>query len=164
MSNVIKANNVNWNNNLTNEICIKVKKLSDSAIMPIRGSQFSAGMDLHANISAPIVITPHETVKIGTGLAFELPHGYFGGIFARSGLATKQGLRPGNCVGVADEDYIGEYIVALHNDTDEPQTIHPSERIAQLVIMPYLPVRCVEVDELTETERGDGGFGHSGRF
>ena len=93
-----------------------------------------------------------------------MPHGYFGGIFARSGLATNQGLRLANCVAVIDEDYRGEWIVPLHNDTDNPQTINPMERIAQLVIIPYLNIEFEEVDELSDTERGDKGFGDSGRF
>ena len=143
---------------------IKIKKLNKNAIIPTRGSEHSAGVDLYACIDKPIEIQPHETVKIGTGLAMELPTGYFGAIFARSGLATKQGLRPANCVGCCDSDYRGDYIVPLHNDTDITQTVIPNERIAQLVIMPYLPVDFTEVDELTETERGDGGFGHTGKF
>ena len=141
---------------------VKIKKLNKNAIIPTRGSEQAAGMDLYACIDTPIIITPHQTVKIGTGLSIELPHGYFGAIFARSGLATKQGLRPANCCGVVDEDYRGEYIVALHNDTDIPQTINSMERIAQLVVMPYLPIEFTEVDELSETERGNGGFGSTG--
>lgn len=141
---------------------INIKKLNENAIIPTRGSEGAAGVDLYACTSSSIVIMPHNTVKIGTGLAIELPYGYFGAIFARSGLATKQGLRPSNCVGVCDEDYRGEYVVALHNDTDEPQTINPMERIAQLVVMPYLPVEFNEVNELSDTERGDGGFGSTG--
>lgn len=141
---------------------IKIKKLNDNAKLPTRGSEYSAGYDLHACIDKPIVIAPHETNKIGTGLAIEIPEGYFGAIFARSGLATKQGLRPANCVGVIDEDYRGEFIVALHNDTDMPQMINPMERIAQLVVMPYLSVSFNEVDDLSETERGNGGFGSTG--
>lgn len=143
---------------------IKIKKLNENAIIPTRGSKYAAGVDLYACIDKPIEIQPHETVKIGTGLAMELPDGYFGAIFARSGLATKQGLRPANCVGCCDSDYRGDYIVPLHNDTDFPQIVTPGERIAQLVIMPYLPVEFVEVDELTDTERGSGGFGHTGKF
>ena len=142
---------------------INIKKLNENAIIPTRGSEGAAGVDLYACTSSSIVIMPHNTVKIGTGLAIELPYGYFGAIFARSGLATKQGLRPSNCVGVCDEDYRGEYVVALHNDTDEPQTINPMERIAQLVVMPYLPVEFNEVNELSETKRGDGGFGSTGK-
>ena len=143
---------------------IKIKKLNENAIIPTRGSEHSAGVDLYACIDKPIEIQPHETIKISTGLAMELPTGYFGAIFARSGLATKQGLRPANCVGCCDSDYRGDYIVPLHNDTDITQTVIPNERIAQLVIMPYLPVDFTEIDELTETERGDGGFGHTGNF
>ena len=143
---------------------LKIKKVRENAKIPTRGTVGSAGLDLYACIDKPIEIQPHETVKIGTGLAMELPTGYFGAIFARSGLATKQGLRPANCVGCCDSDYRGDYIVPLHNDTDITQTVIPNERIAQLVIMPYLPVDFTEVDELTETERGDGGFGHTGKF
>lgn len=142
---------------------INVKRLKENAVIPTRGSKDAAGVDLYACIDEPIIIMPHQTVKIGTGLAVELPHGYFGGIFARSGLSTKQGLRPANCVGCCDLDYRGEYIVPLHNDTDTPQTVYPSERIAQLVVIPYLTVDFTEVDELTSTERGDGGFGSTGK-
>lgn len=142
---------------------IKVKKLNEKAIVPTRGSVGAAGVDLYACIDSPILIMPHSTVKIGTGLAIEVPDGYFGAIVARSGLATKQGLRLANCLGVCDSDYRGEYIVPLHNDTDEPQTIQPMERIAQLVVMPYLPFEFEEVRELSDTERGEGGFGSTGK-
>ena len=142
---------------------IRIKKLNENAIIPSLGSKYSAGNDLYACINESITIKPHTTVKIGTGLAIELPNGYFGAIFARSGLATKQGLRPANCVGCCDSDYRGEYIVALHNDTDIPQVINPNDRIAQLVVIPYLPVDFEEADELSDTERGDGGFGHTGK-
>ena len=142
---------------------INIKKLNENAIIPTRGSEYAAGYDLYACTNTQTIIAPHQTVKIGTGLAIELPQGYFGAIFARSGLATKQGLRPSNCVGVCDEDYRGEYIVALHNDKDEPQIINPTERIAQLVVMPYLAVEFNEVSELADTERGSGGFGSTGK-
>lgn len=142
---------------------INIKKLNQNAIIPTKGSEQAAGYDLYACTKSSIVIMPHNTVKVGTGLAIEIPDGYFGAIFARSGLATKQGLRPSNCVGVCDSDYRGEYTVALHNDTDEPQTINPMERIAQLVVMPYLAVEFNEVDELNDTERGSGGFGSTGK-
>ena len=142
---------------------IQIKKLKDNAVIPTRGSMEAAGYDLYAAIDEPVTIPPHETVKIGTGLAIAVPQGYFGAIFARSGLAAKQGLRPANCVGVADSDYRGEYIVALHNDTDEKRIIEPGERIAQLVVMPYLTVEFDEVEELSETERGAGGFGSTGK-
>jgi len=142
---------------------IKIKKLTDTAKIPTRGSEYAAGYDLYADVKEAVVIKPHETAKIGTGLAVEIPDGYFGAIFARSGLAAKQGLRPANCVGVCDSDYRGEYIVALHNDTDVEQVINPQERIAQLVVMPYLAVEFDEVDELEETVRGEGGFGSTGK-
>ena len=141
---------------------IRIKKLNENAFIPTRGSQYSAGYDLYACINSQVTILPHTTEKIGTGLAIEIPEGYFGAIFARSGLATKEGLRPANCVGCCDSDYRGEYIVALHNDTDETKLVMPNERIAQLVIMPYLPVEFEEVTELTDTERGIGGFGSTG--
>lgn len=143
---------------------IKIKKLNKNAIIPKRGSDYAAGMDLYACTSTPIIIAPHQTVKVGTGLAIELPHGYFGAIFARSGLATKHGIRPANCTAVIDEDYRGEWVVPLHNDTDVPQTINPMERVAQLVAISYLPMDFIEVNELSDTARGTGGFGSSGKF
>ena len=106
---------------------LKVKKLKPEAQLPSRGYVDAAGWDLYACIDKPVAIHPHETVKIGTGLAFELPRFTFGGIFPRSGLATKNGLRPANCVGVCDSDYRGEYIVAVHNDSDKVQIIDPKE-------------------------------------
>ena len=141
---------------------VKVKKLTNTAKMPERGSKFSAGYDLSANINENVLIRPQETVKIPTGLSFEVPEGYFGGIYARSGLATKQGLRPANAVGVADSDYRGEYIVALYNDSDTTRIIEPGQRIAQIVFQPYLMCELESVDDLTETQRGDGGFGSTG--
>lgn len=142
---------------------IKIKKLRPEAVLPTAGSERAAGYDLRACIDAPVTIGAHGTEKIGTGLAVEVPDGYFGAIFARSGLASKQGLRPANCVGVCDSDYRGEYIVAMHNDTGEAQTINPGDRIAQLVVMPYLSVDFEETDTLDETERGAGGFGSTGK-
>lgn len=142
---------------------IKIKKLTDTAKTPTRGSEYAAGYDLYADVKEDVQIKPHETVKIGTGLAMEIPDGYFGAIFARSGLAAKEGLRPANCVGVCDSDYRGEYIVAIHNDSEETKTVTAGERIAQLVIMPYLPVTFDEVAELTDTNRGEGGFGSTGK-
>jgi len=141
---------------------INIKKLTDTATLPSRGSEYAAGYDLYADVQEKLVIKPHTTVKVGTGLAMEIPAGYFGGIFARSGLATKEGLRPANCVGVVDADYRGEIIVALHNDSDEVRTIVPQERIAQIVILPFLGVTFNEVSELSETVRGAGGFGSTG--
>lgn len=139
---------------------IKIKKLNKDAKIPTRGSKYAAGYDLYS--CSEYEIAPQGTVKVGTGLSFELPENTFGAIFARSGLATKKGLRPSNCVGVCDCDYRGEYIVAIHNDTDELQTIDKHERIAQLVLMPYIPMEFIESDELSETERGTGGFGSTG--
>ena len=142
---------------------IKIKKLNENATIPTQGSHFAAGYDLYACIDNAVEIAPHQTQKIGTGLAMEIPEGYFGAVFARSGLATKQGLRPANCVGVIDADYRGEFIVALHNDTSETKVVAPNERIAQLVIMPFLQVDFDVTDELSETNRGAGGFGSTGK-
>ena len=141
---------------------IKYTKLNEYAQEPTRGSAAAAGYDLYAAINDSVTIPAHSTVKIGTGLAFALPDNTFAAIFARSGLATKQGLRPANCVGVCDSDYRGEYIVAVHNDTDEEKVIEPNERIAQMVLMPYIPMMFEEVKSLDETERGEGGFGSTG--
>ena len=141
---------------------IKIKRLKENATLPTYGSDKAAGADLYACTFSDIVIAPHTTAMIPTGLAMELPEGYFGAIFARSGLATKQGLRPANCVGVVDEDYRGEVMVALHNDTDLNREIKSNERIAQLVLLPYIQCDFVE-DELSETERGDNGFGSTGK-
>ena len=140
---------------------IYFKKLNDLAKIPTRGSKYSAGYDLYAATDSTVYIPPHSTVKIGTGLAMDIPHGYFGAIFARSGIATKRGLRPANCTGICDEDYKGEYIVALHNDSNELISIEAGERIAQLIILPYQDLDFIEVDELQKTDRGEGGFGSS---
>lgn len=141
---------------------VPYQKVNENAVEPTRGSAAAAGYDLYAATDEPTVIEPHCTVKVSTGIAVELPNNTFGAIFARSGLATKQGLRPANCVGVVDSDYRGPIIVAVHNDTDEPQTIQPHDRIAQLVVMPYVQIKFHEVEELKETERGAGGFGSTG--
>ena len=141
---------------------IKIKRLTETAKIPTRGSDQAAGYDLYANIPGKLTLNPHTTVKIGTGLAIEIPDGYFGAILPRSGMATKQGLRPANSPGLCDSDYRGEYIVAMHNDSNLPQSIEPNERIAQLVVIPYLAVDFVEVDELSDTNRGSGGFGSTG--
>ncbi len=145
-------------------ISLKIKRIKEDAKIPKRGSSYSAGYDLYACLDTDeIVVPPHATVKIGTGLSIAVPEGYFGAIFARSGLASKEGLRPANCVGVADSDYRGEYIVALHNDTDTEKIVKNLDRIAQLVIMPFLEVDFEETDTLDETERGAGGFGSTGK-
>ncbi len=144
---------------------IQLKKLRESAVLPRRGSDYAAGYDLYAapESGGAVTIAPHKTAMIGTGLAAAIPAGYFGGIFARSGLATKQGLRPANCVGVVDADYRGEICVALHNDTDDTRTVQPGDRIAQLVILPFLAADFDETDSLPETDRGAGGFGSTGK-
>ena len=142
---------------------INYTKVDGTATVPTRGSAYAAGYDLHAHIKDGVQNIPAgQTLKIGTGICVEIPDGYFGAVFARSGLATKRGLRPANCVGVIDSDYRGEIIVALHNDSDSVASILDGDRIAQLVIIPYLPVVFNEVDKLTDTERGDGGFGSTG--
>ena len=142
---------------------VQVKKLKENAQLPTRGSAYAAGYDLYACLDEAITINAGETVKVGTGLSIAVPEGYFGAIFARSGLAAKEGLRPANCVGVADSDYRGEYIVALHNDSAVVRTVTPGERIAQLVIMPFLAVAFEESASLDETDRGAGGFGSTGK-
>jgi len=145
-------------------IWIKTKKVRDGAKLPVTASKTAAGADLYACLAHDLAsIACHQTVRIPTGLAMEIPEGYFGAIFARSGLATKSGLRPANCVGVIDSDYRGEVIVALHNDTDENRIIENGERIAQIVILPCQSMSFVETDTLSDTERGDGGFGSSGK-
>lgn len=142
---------------------IKYQKLNELAHEPTRGSAAAAGYDLYAAIKDPVAVSAHSTIKIGTGLAFALPDYTFAAIFARSGLATKEGLRPANCVGVCDSDYRGEYIVALHNDTDNEKFINPGERIAQMILIPYIPMLFNEVESLEKTERGKGGFGSTGK-
>ena len=142
---------------------INIKKLTKTATIPTRQYEGDAGYDLYADIQEPVIVEPHTTEFINTGIAIEIPSGYFGAVFARSGLASKQGLRPANCVGVCDSRYRGEYMVALHNDSIAARIVSPGDRIAQLVVMPYLNVDFNEVDELSDTERGDGGFGSTGR-
>lgn len=145
-------------------IKVQIKKLRDDAIIPTRGSEYAAGYDLYACLDEESIrVLPQETVKIGTGLSVEIPDGYFGGIFARSGLASKNGLRPANCVGVADSDYRGEYIIILRNDSKEIQVINNGDRVAQLVVLPFLSVDFEEVKELKETQRGSNGFGSTGK-
>ena len=148
---------------IPHNVNINIKKLNNLAKLPTRGSEYAAGYDLYAATDQIIDIAPHSTIKIGTGLSFELPQGTFAAIFARSGIATKRGLRPANCVGICDSDYRGEYIVALHNDTDYLQSIEPGERIAQMILLPYIEMNFNEIEELSSTARGDGGFGSSGR-
>ena len=144
---------------------VKVKKLHPAATIPTFGSDEAAGCDLYANRAEEggmVVIRPGTKRFIKTGIAMAIPKGYGGFLYARSGLACKQGLRPANCVGVIDSDYRGELIVALYNDANEERTVSHGDRIAQLVIAPYLRPTFVETDELDDTERGAGGFGHTG--
>ena len=142
---------------------VNFKKLTDGAITPTYGTEYSAGADLYNLPGATVTIPPHSTVLIHTGIAMEIPEGYCGLIFARSGLATKRGLAPANKVGVIDADYRGEIIVALHNHTDSAATVDGGERVAQLAIVPFLKADLVEVEELSDTVRGSGGFGSTGR-
>ena len=144
-------------------VMIRFRRVSELASVPTRGSEKAAGYDLYAALEAPVSIAPHETVKIDTGLQFEIPDGYFAAIFARSGIASKEGLRPANCTGVCDSDYRGNYIVALHNDSGITRVVEPGERIAQMIVMPYLGVSFEEADTLSDTERGGGGVGSTGR-
>ncbi len=141
---------------------VKIKKLNEKAIIPAYGSEFAAGADLYACIDGEITVNPQETAVIPTGVALELPAGYAGLIYARSGLATKKGLAPANKVGVVDCDYRGEVKVSLHNHSLQPQTVSAGERIAQLVITPYITAEFVLSDELSQTARGAGGFGSTG--
>lgn len=142
---------------------IKIKKLAPGAITPSYGSGAAAGADLYALPDGAVTVNPGETALIHTGIAMEIPENYAGFIYARSGLATKEGLAPANKVGVIDSDYRGEIMVALHNHSGEPRTVEPGERIAQIVIAPYERAEFTETDGLTETERGGGGFGSTGK-
>ena len=138
------------------------KKLSEKALLPTYGSAMAAGADLYACLDTPVTIQPHSSSLIPTGLAMELPAGWAGLVYARSGLAAKRDLAPANKVGVIDCDYRGEVMVSLHNHGTAAQTIDPGERIAQLVITPYLTAQFFEADELSSTVRGQGGFGSTG--
>lgn len=142
---------------------IAVKKLRENAVLPTFGSPEAAGADLYACLASPVTVAPGETAFIPTGLAMELPVGYVGLVYARSGLACKRGLAPANKVGVIDSDYRGEFIVALHNHGTESQTVVSGERIAQLVVTPILMPEYVETDSLSATQRGEGGFGSTGK-
>ncbi len=143
---------------------VKVKKLDDKAKLPEYGSDFAAGADLYAMLDEALTIEAGQTAFIHTGLAMEMPMGCMGLIYARSGMACKRDLAPANKVGVIDSDYRGEIIVAMHNHGAQPQMIEPGERIAQLVIAPYIAVKFEEAEELKETERGCGGFGSTGKL
>lgn len=142
---------------------IQLKKLSESALLPVRGSEYAAGYDLFSDIDSDVSIAPHETKLIGTGISVAIPDGYFGGIYSRSGLSTKEGLRPANCTGVIDSDYRGEIKVPVHNDSNEIRVISPNQKIAQMIIQPFLSVEFEEVDSLDDTARGNNGFGSTGK-
>ncbi len=142
---------------------IAVKKLDERAVLPTYGSPYAAGADLYALTDGEVTLQPGETKLVHTGLAMEIPEGYAGLIYARSGLASKRGLAPANKVGVVDADYRGEVMVALHNHSLQPQTIDCGERIAQLVVAPFLKAEFDEAEELSDTSRGAGGFGSTGK-
>lgn len=141
---------------------VRYQKLDDRAVAPTYGSADAAGADLYAVMDAPLTLAPGQTALVHTGLAVEIPAGFVGLVCARSGLATKRGLAPANKVGVIDADYRGEIMVALHNHSSDPQTIHRGERVAQLVLVPYLTAAYEQADSLTDTDRGAGGFGSTG--
>ena len=143
---------------------VKVKKLNERAKLPTFGTDFSAGADLYCVETEDVVVHPQATVFVGTGISMEIPTGYVGLVFPRSGLACKRGLCLANCVGVIDSDYRGEIKVALNNEGNFPQTVSPEERVAQIIIMPYPKVTFTEVEELSDTVRGESGFGGTGRF
>lgn len=145
---------------------VEIKRWAENAKLPTRGSEQAAGYDLWSQLDdvEQVEIKPGDTAMIGTGVSMAIPEGYFGGIFARSGMAIRGGLRPANCVGVIDSDYRGEIKVALHNDSNEIRRVTNHERIAQIVILPYVSAEFNEVDNLDNTERGSGGFGSTGRF
>lgn len=143
---------------------VKIKKLDPRAIAPSYGSPYAAGADLYALVDdGALTINPHDTVFVHTGIAMEIPVGFAGLIYARSGIACKRGLAPANKVGVVDSDYRGEVMVALHNHSEVAQTIEHGERIAQMVIAPYLTADFIESTTLDETDRGEGGFGSTGK-
>lgn len=142
---------------------VKIKKLNENAIIPTYATEYSAGADLYALLDSAVEIAPHETVFIHTGISVEIPEGYCGLVFARSSMGAKRGLAPANKVGVIDADYRGEIMVTLHNHSNKPATVEPGERIAQLAIVPFLKAEFDEVDELSDTVRGAGGFGSTGK-
>ena len=142
---------------------VKIKKLDERARLPQYGSSFAAGADLYALLDAPMTLAPGETALLPTGLAAEIPEGYVGLVFARSSLGIKRGLAPANKVGVIDSDYRGEIKVGLYNHSAEPQTVEPFERVAQFMIVPFLRAEFTESETLSDTLRGEGGFGSTGR-
>lgn len=142
---------------------VRIKKIYDHAIIPTYGTEYSAGADLYALLDSAVEIAPHETVFLHTGISVEIPEGYCGLIFARSSMGAKRGLAPANKVGVIDSDYRGEIMVALHNHSDRVQTVSGGERIAQFAIVPFLKAEFEQADELSNTVRGAGGFGSTGK-
>jgi dUTP pyrophosphatase len=142
---------------------VKIKKLDENAIIPTYGTEFSAGADLYSLLDMPIEIKPHETQFVRTGISAEIPEGYCGLVFARSSMGAKRGLAPANKVGVIDADYRGEIMVTLHNHGQRSQIVYPGERIAQLAIVPFLKAEFEEADELSDTVRGAGGVGSTGK-
>lgn len=156
-------------------INVKIKRLSETAQLPTKAHDSDAAFDLYADIQDTfkpfgstedvkgIKVMPGQTVKVHTGFSTEIPIGYWGAIYARSGLATKQGLRPANCVAVIDAEYRGEWLIPLHNDSSDVQIIHHGDRIAQFMLAPVIETKLEEVNELTESDRGEGGFGSSGK-
>ena len=141
---------------------INIKKLTETAKLPERGSAYAAGYDLFADLKEAVEIAPKQTLMINTGVAMEIPEGYWGGIFARSGLSTKEGLRPANCVGVVDADYRGPICVALHNDSEVVRTVIPGQKVAQMVSNKVEHFKIEVVTEMSQTARGEGGFGSTG--
>ena len=141
---------------------VKIKKLDERAVLPTYGTEYSAGADIYALLDESAEIAPGQTVLIHTGLSIEIPEGYCGLIFARSGLASKRGLAPANKVGVIDADYRGEVMVALHNHSLNTATVECGDRIAQLAIVPFLKAEFELAGELSDTVRGEGGFGSTG--
>ena len=142
---------------------IKFKKLNPNVKDPLKASDSAAGYDMYACLPCDYVdIPPHCTIKIGTGVVMQIDPSYWGGLFARSGLATKEGLRPAKCVGVIDSDYRGEVIFAIHNDTDSWKKIFNNERIGQFLLFPKIGIIFEEVNKLSDTERGQGGFASTG--
>lgn len=142
---------------------IRIKRLDENAIIPTYGTEFSAGADLYALLDEPCEIKPHETVFVHTGISVEIPEGYCGLVFARSSMGAKRGLAPANKVGVIDSDYRGEIMVTLHNHSEKSAVVEPAERIAQLAIVPFLKAEFEESCTLSDTTRGGGGFGSTGR-
>ncbi|MCR5792585.1 MAG: dUTP diphosphatase [Lachnospiraceae bacterium] len=142
---------------------VRVKKLHENAKLPTYGSEFAAGADLYALLEDKVEIKPGEMFLVKTGISMEVPVGYAGLIYARSGLATKKGLAPANKVGVVDADYRGEIMIPLFNHSDQPQIIEPGERVAQFVITPFFAADYVECDSLEDTKRGENGFGSTGK-